>query len=75
VWNLAKQSSHYEGITRVMHLRENLRQYVADINVVAAETGMPMMRPMFLQWPHDEGCQVSAMREGYYRTHCAGCAY
>ena len=40
-----------------MHLRENLRQYVTDINTEAAETGMPMMRPMFLQWPKDAGCQ------------------
>ena len=30
---------------------------VAEINDVAAETGMPMMRPMFLQWPDDKGCQ------------------
>ena len=37
--------------------RENLRQYVAEINDVAAATGMPMMRPMFLQWPDDKGCQ------------------
>ena len=57
VWNLAKEAQHYKGITTVMHLRENLRQYVAEINDVAAETGMPMMRPMFLQWPDDKGCQ------------------
>ena len=40
-----------------MHLRENLRQYVTDINIAAAETGLPMMRPMFLQWPQDAGCE------------------
>ena len=57
VWNLAKEAQHYKGITTVMHLRENLRQYVAEINDVAAATGMPMMRPMFLQWPDDKGCQ------------------
>ena len=38
-------------------MRENLREYVAEINDVAAATGMPMMRPMFLQWPDDKGCQ------------------
>jgi alpha-glucosidase (family GH31 glycosyl hydrolase) len=40
-----------------MRLRENLRQYVSDINAEAAATGLPMVRPMFLQWPLDAGCQ------------------
>jgi alpha-D-xyloside xylohydrolase len=56
VWNLAKEPQHYAGITKVMHLRENLREYVAEINDEAAATGMPMLRPMFLQWPEDKGC-------------------
>ena len=33
------------------------RPYVARINAEAAATGMPMMRPMFLQFPNDTECQ------------------
>ena len=39
VWNLAKDAKHYEGITKVMHLRENLRSYVTTINTEAAASG------------------------------------
>jgi alpha-glucosidase (family GH31 glycosyl hydrolase) len=49
VWNLATEPAHYAGIVTVMHLRENLREYVANINAKAAATGLPMVRPMFLQ--------------------------
>lgn len=56
VWNLAKDNTHYTGITRVMHLRENLREYVAEINEITVATGLPMLRPMFLEWPDDAGC-------------------
>jgi hypothetical protein len=59
VWNLATEPAHYAGIVAVMRLRENLRQYVSDINAEAAATGLPMVRPMFLQWPLDAGCQGS----------------
>lgn len=46
-----------------MHLRENLRGYVAKINAEAAATGMPMLRPMFLQWPLDAGAQTAAVED------------
>jgi alpha-D-xyloside xylohydrolase len=65
VWNLAKESSHYDGITKVMKLRENLRQYVSDLNVEATKTGMPMMRPMFLQWPDDADCQGADVEDQF----------
>jgi alpha-D-xyloside xylohydrolase len=57
VWNLATEPAHYDGIVAVMRLRENLRGFTAKINAQAAATGMPMIRPMFLQWPQDAGCQ------------------
>jgi hypothetical protein len=34
-----------------------LREYVAQLIAEASSTGMPMLRPMFLQWPNDAGCQ------------------
>ena len=65
VWNLATEPAHYAGIVAVMHLRENLRQYVSDINRVAAETGFPMIRPMFLQWPLDPNCQGADVEDQF----------
>ena len=38
-------------------LRAELADYVVAINREWAETGMPMMRPMFLAWPLDPACQ------------------
>ena len=58
VWNLAQEGTpHYNGIARVMRLRENLRQYVKDTNAVTAATGWPMVRAMFLAFPQDAGCE------------------
>merc|ERR1712216_169516 len=40
-----------------MHLRENLRDYVARLNDESVRTGMPMLRPMMLEFPADAICQ------------------
>jgi len=48
-----------------MELRENLRSYVQQINEEAAKTGMPMLRPMFLQFPNDAGCQGSNVEDQF----------
>jgi len=60
VWNLAKdegaEHGHYAGITKVMHLREDLRDYVLRLNNHSVHTGMPMMRPLFLQFAADKVC-------------------
>ena len=63
VWNLAQEPAHYAGIVAVMHLRENLRNYVSNINAQAAATGYPMMRPMFLEFPQDATCQTPAVED------------
>ena len=55
VWNLAKDAAHYDAIVAMMRLRESLRQHVSDLNAETAATGMPMVRPMFLEWPLDAG--------------------
>jgi hypothetical protein len=57
VWNLAPEPAHYDAIVAMMRLREDLREYVSQINAVAAASGLPMVRPMFLQYPADPGCQ------------------
>ncbi len=53
VWNLARDPQHYDGIARVMHLREDLREYVLRINAETVATGMPMVRAMVLAFPID----------------------
>ena len=65
VWNLAKDPKHYNSIVTVMRLRENLRSYVTDINEEAAATGMPMMRPLVLQFPDDPNCAAGYVEDQF----------
>ena len=39
-------------------LRERLRSYVAALSVEAAATGMPMLRPLALEFPNDPGAST-----------------
>lgn len=65
VWNLAPAPDHYDAIVAVMRLREDLREYVSQINAVTAATGLPMVRPMFLQYPADPGCQGADVEDQF----------
>lgn len=65
VWNLAQDPTHYAGITAVMRLRENLREYVWQLSAETAATGMPIVRPMVLQFPDDPVCATPAV-EGQF---------
>lgn len=57
VWNLAAEGTvHYSAIAAVMRLREDLRDYVQRLNNESVATGVPMMRPMFLEFPGDAVC-------------------
>lgn len=42
-----------KSITTVMRLRESIRPYVSAIMKVANETGVPALRPLFLEFPND----------------------
>ena len=54
VWNFGDEAM--EIIPGVMRLRETLREYV-DIHMnISSATGMPLLRPMLLQFPHDPKC-------------------
>lgn len=66
VWSLAPDAAHYDAIVAAMRLREGLRGYVAQLSAEHAATGMPMMRPMFLQWPADAGCQPGSPTEDQF---------
>jgi alpha-D-xyloside xylohydrolase len=51
VWSFGAQQ--YEIISRLLFLRERLRPYVMDQMRIAHDTGLPVMRPLFLEFPAD----------------------
>jgi alpha-D-xyloside xylohydrolase len=51
VWSFGDEA--YTIISRLMNLRERLRPYVMDQMRTAHETGLPPMRPLFLDFPAD----------------------
>ncbi|PZF82991.1 glycoside hydrolase family 31 protein [Jiangella anatolica] len=51
VWSYGEQA--YEIISGLLHLRERLRPYIHEQMRVAAETGLPPMRPLFVDHPGD----------------------
>lgn len=56
MWNLAQEKGHYDAIVAVMKLRETLRPYVKGLNNESVAEGVPMMRPIFLEFPSDSAC-------------------
>jgi alpha-D-xyloside xylohydrolase len=51
-WSYGEEA--YGHITAAMRLREALRPYVVEQMRVASETGLPPMRPLFVDHPDDE---------------------
>ena len=43
-------------LKELVELRERLRPYVEKHMAIASETGAPVMRPMFFDYPEDEEC-------------------
>ena len=54
VWSFGE--TEYEIIRRLLFLRERLRPYVMEQMRVAHSTGLPPMRPLFLDFPADPAC-------------------
>jgi len=54
VWSFGE--TEYEIIRHLLFLRERLRPYVMAQMRVAHETGLPPMRPLFLNFPGDPVC-------------------
>jgi alpha-D-xyloside xylohydrolase len=52
VWSFGDEA--YGILSRLLFLRERLRPYVMDQMRVAAQTGLPPMRPLFVGFPADE---------------------
>ena len=63
VWNFGDVA--YGIIPGVMRLRENLREYVDTHMNISAASGLPLLRPMVLQFPHDPACAAVDVEDQY----------
>lgn len=56
VWSYGEEA--YRAIAAVLHLRERLRPYLHEQMRVASATGLPPMRPLFVDHPEDAAAWV-----------------
>lgn len=54
IWSFGEKV--YPILKGLIDLRERLRPYVHKYMDIASETGAPLMRPMFYEFPEDEAC-------------------
>jgi len=56
VWSFGDEA--YAIIREFLFLRERLRPYIMEQMRLAHERGIPPMRPLFLDFPQDDGCPM-----------------
>lgn len=54
IWSFGEKV--YPILRNLLELRERLRPYIHKYMKIASETGAPLMRPMFFEYPDDELC-------------------
>ena len=54
VWSFGEEA--YQIIKKYMFMRERLRPYVMEQMHIAHDTGLPLMRPLFVDFPSDDTC-------------------
>jgi alpha-D-xyloside xylohydrolase len=54
VWSFGEKA--YGIISKLLHLREKLKPYIVAQMKKASETGLPVMRPLFIDYPDDPTC-------------------
>lgn len=54
IWSFGDRA--YPVLCRLIELRERLRPYIHKYMDIASQTGSPLMRPMFFEYPDDEVC-------------------
>ncbi len=54
IWSFGQRAEQL--ITRILKLRECLRPYIMEHMAIASKTGLPVMRPMFVDFPDDPHC-------------------
>lgn len=52
VWSFGEDN--YEILTKYLFIRERLRPYIRECMKAASETGAPVMRPLFYDFPEDK---------------------
>ena len=54
VWSFGEDN--YKILTKYLYIRERLRPYIRECMRQASETGAPVMRPLFFDFPEDKVC-------------------
>lgn len=54
VWSFGEDN--YEILKKYLFVRENMRPYIRECMRAASETGAPVMRPLFFDFPEDKKC-------------------
>jgi alpha-D-xyloside xylohydrolase len=54
VWSFGEEA--YRIMAHYLKVRERLRPYILEQMARASQDGTPVMRPLFLEYPHDEAC-------------------
>ena len=54
VWSFGEDN--YQILTKYLFIRERLRPYIRECMKAASETGAPVMRPLFYDFPEDPQC-------------------
>ena len=62
VWSFGEDN--YEILTKYLFIREKLRPYIRECMKQASETGAPVMRPMFFDFPEDKKEEYKQLVEG-----------
>ena len=61
VWSFGERN--YEIMSRFLFIRENLRPYIREVMKAASETGEPVIRPLFFDFPAD--CEAWKQEKAY----------
>ena len=54
VWSFGEEN--YKILSKYLFIRERLRPYIRECMKTASETGAPVMRPLFFDFPEDKIC-------------------
>lgn len=54
VWSFGEEN--YQILSKYLFIRERLRPYIRECMQAASDTGAPVMRPLFYDFPEDKAC-------------------
>jgi alpha-D-xyloside xylohydrolase len=56
VWSFGEDA--YKILRGLLSLRERLRPYIHELTQIASDHGLPLLRPLFLEYPDDPSCEA-----------------